>query len=263
MFNPLYFYEDNIKEGNVIFKSEPYSDAEYTLGKKHLIDTWCDQLRLSHDQLGPELFISESELQDAKKYIESQKVNPERLILLQWQGGFDKSKPQHARDLPVVIAQKLADTLRDLGFTVWAVQVPSLPRLDNVFVPARANGACGNGSCHPGANQSQNLSLRQVFALLKLCKTFVGIDSFLQHAGAALKKPGVVLWGATSPRTLGYELHRNIPGVVCPTPSCNRPNGYLFDLDFMGRPWACPYDKTCLKHSVEVIIKEVENATRS
>lgn len=52
---------------------------------------------------------------------------------------------------------------------------------------------------------------RKACAVLSVCKAFIGTEGGLHHAAAAVKVPGVVLYGAfISPEVTGYDLHRNL-----------------------------------------------------
>ena len=48
------------------------------------------------------------------------------------------------------------------------------------------------------------------FMLLKDAKTFIGIDSSLQHAAAALNKKGIVIWKNTPVEVIGWDIHINL-----------------------------------------------------
>jgi len=103
-----------------------------------------------------------------------------------------------------------------------------------------------------------NFPLRQSIVLLKFSKGFIGIDSFLHHAAAMWEIKGVVCWGGTHPKKLGYEFHANIAKEVCPQPFCHRPDSYLFDVNPANGVWNCPYSQKCLDHDADEIIGEYE-----
>ena len=82
------------------------------------------------------------------------------------------------------------------------------------------------------------------------------IDSSLQHASAALGKKSTVLWIATQPKIFGYKLHHNIG------PKKEYLDGhidsYLFDYNFTGTIYECPYKSTDELHDVNAIIQSVD-----
>lgn len=162
--------------------------------------------------------------------------------------GSSPDKKQQKRTLPVDSAQKIADNLKDKGYCVWSIQYPQQIQLSNVNIPLM----------DIKNNNPILMSQRYLFALIKLCKTTICIDSFVQHACAALNKKAIVLWGGTNPQNLGYKEHQNIFQEVCPTPFCSRPNSFLFDGEHMGNVWECPYDEKCLEYKPEKISKLIE-----
>lgn len=250
--NPLYFYDDHVQEGMMALKTEPYLHPDYINKKKHLVECWCEQLDIPCDGIEPDLYFLDSELDLAKMYVDKlQEKNKKELILLQWIGGKvpkDKSKeelkgalmPMFRRSLPMEEVEKVIDYLKDkyvIG-NVGHTNFPDLINTEVIFFP-----------------------MRNTLALLKYCKTFIGIDSFLQHAASAnqVDKKGIVLWGGTTPKCLGYDKQINITKEVCPTPFCHRPNSYLFDIQPNGAIWSCIHNEKCLKYTSEEIIKIFED----
>jgi len=105
------------------------------------------------------------------------------------------------------------------------------------------------------------ISFRQILALVMYCQTWVDIDSFLQHAGAAVKKPGVVLWGRTDPRIFGHALNANMQAVgSCPDLPCMRPRAAGGDMVVKNGeivPWSCSH-MNCMKQlSAEKVAGQV------
>ena len=95
-------------------------------------------------------------------------------------------------------------------------------------------------------------SIRQTAALIKHCLTYICIESFVGHCGAAVGKPGVVLFGRSNPYIAGHKINKNlwIPNS-CEFNDlfCGRPQGYFGDSEmFRGvmRPWICP-SRSCMK----------------
>jgi len=95
-------------------------------------------------------------------------------------------------------------------------------------------------------------SLRQTAALLKQSLTYVAIDSFVGHCGAAVDKTGVVLFGRSNPYIAGHAVNKNmfVKGSCEENDLfCGRPQGYFGDAEmFQGqlRPWVCPH-RSCMK----------------
>jgi hypothetical protein len=248
--NPLYFYDDYVTPESFVIKAEPYTQYEYFAEKRHLIDVWCEMIGLERKGAMPEMFYLDNELEAAKIYVD--KVTSEgkkRFVLMQWIGGIvpkDKTKEglydaicrMHRRSIPQSVAQKLANKLVSRDFAVGCVQHENFPDLQGV-----------ERVCFPP---------RAVIALLKHSEGFIGIDSFLHHAAACLNINGVVLWGGTSPKCLGYECHKNLERTACPTPFCHRPDSYMFDTNNVNGMWNCPYNVKCMEYDADEIITAYE-----
>jgi len=249
--NPLYFYDDNVNPETMILRLEPYLDYGYINKEKHVVESWCEQLEISCDGIEPDLYFLDNELEMAKFYVEKTQDNAKKeMILLQWIGGKvpeDKSNDKlkmslmtmFRRSLPITEIEKVVAYLKD-KYVIGNVGHNNFPELKNtnlVFFP-----------------------IRSTLALLMYCKTFIGIDSFLQHAAAAkqISKKGLVFWGGTSPKCLGYNTHINITKEVCNTPYCHRPNSYLFDAQANGQMWSCIHNEKCMKYTSDEIIKIFE-----
>jgi GT2 family glycosyltransferase len=70
--------------------------------------------------------------------------------------------------------------------------------------------------CIDGIDKSYiGIDYRLTIALLERSETFIGVDSFLQHAGHAIGKKGVVLFGAADPSTTGHDSNINIKKHKC------------------------------------------------
>lgn len=248
--NPLNFYDRFIKTKNsYIFKVEPYTNTDYVLGKKHLLDVWCSSCGVEWKEVLPEIFFLKNELSIGQSLLSDIKKKNKKLILLQWIGGLipqdqreisqiDARLKMHRRALPKVVAQQIVNRLISKGYGVGLVQHENFSTLDGA--------------------ERVFYNLRAVLSLLKHCDGFIGVDSFLHHAAAGMNKKGVVIWGGTDPKKLGYKCQRNLAKVVCDTPFCHRPDTYMFDGDPNVGLWNCPYDDKCLDWTSKVIFDAFE-----
>jgi hypothetical protein len=243
--NPLYFYDDQIlNKDTLVIKTEPYLHYDYLQKTRHLTDVWCEQVGVEMDSIKPELFLTKHELSVANEFINGEKRES---VIFHITGGkvpdkddegsrSDAIRQMYRRNLPMSIAQKVADGLKD-KYRIIQVKGPTQPGIkDGHYITTQ---------------------LRALFALAAAGKRFVLIDSFMMHATAAFDKRAVVCWGGTNPKVLGYETHVNLIRKVCPTPMCHRPNDYLFDVLANASKWDCPYGEPCLEHEVDQIIEEV------
>jgi hypothetical protein len=67
------------------------------------------------------------------------------------------------------------------------------------------------------------------------------IDSFAQHACAALMLPSVVCWIGTSPDKLGYNIHKNIRAKDSASIFTHNIDGIILEKEFVGVPHQCNY----------------------
>lgn len=109
------------------------------------------------------------------------------------------------------------------------------------------------------------LTARQSAALVKYCDGFVGIDSYMQHAAAAVGTRGVILCGASDPLVCGHTLHTYLISREVECVPCFRPLIPLYDLmpdpQNSSRlvPWVCPH-RMCMQR---VTVADVKAALRS
>jgi hypothetical protein len=252
--NPLYFYDDYVNPESFVIKVEPYTEYGYMFQSKHIIDTWCEMIGIERKGAMPEMFFMDNELGSSKAYVDKiTNGGKKKFIMLQWIGGLipqakdeialiDALGRMHRRSLSKPTAQKLANKLIARDYVVGVVQHENFPELDGttkLFFP--------------------NAPVRGVIALLKHAEGFIGIDSFLHHASLIFNKKGVVVWGGTNPKKLGYDCHTNLTKEVCKTPFCHRPDSYVFDSTSIGSIWNCPYNTKCLNYDADEIIKAYED----
>lgn len=242
-----YLYEDYLK--NISRKKvEPYESDLYTLEKKHLIEVYAKLLDIEYSpNMKPVISLTKDEDNNAKDYREN--ILKKDFILVQVAGGTSYYNPDavghkfsRSRDYEIEKAQKLVDTIKKEYPDLEIIQVGlrTEPLLKNVL-------------------NMVNLSARQVFPLMKYCKTFVVIDSFLGHLSAAFDKKGIVLWGGTDPKKLGYEHNINLENLqlkFCKEMHCHRPDTYFSDLE-TNKVWTCPYDYECMNFEVETIMQNL------
>lgn len=211
-----YFYEDFIKNKDTIFLgNEVYQSNEYIVQNKHIIQSWCNMFGLEYKGENPRIFLNQIELFDAAKKYGREKP----IFLLQANGGGDQSsKYNWARDLPPKIANEIINVYKD-KYHIYQI------RRDDQY--------------HFEGTEKVNGNLREMFSLIFLSEKRLFIDSFAQHAAAALNKPSVVTWAATSPLKLGYNIHNNIlPNEELKIFTHNI-EGIITDKEFTGIPHQC------------------------
>lgn len=231
--NTQYFYDDYIQgQDTIVLKMEPYLEQEYLQNKKHLTEVWCNVLGVPFDGITPDLHITDLERKNAAGFAKSLS---KPLFILQTHGGPPNKRIQH-RDIPQETAQKIVNTLKS-DYHILHFRHKEQPNIEGT-TPAMYR-------------------LREVFALLPYAKNTLLIDSFAQHAFAALNHRANVVWGGTSSTVLGYPTHNNIEQVKCDTPGCHRPNSFLFDV-INGQEWTCKHGAACLEYEADYILERIE-----
>ena len=83
------------------------------------------------------------------------------------------------------------------------------------------------------------------------------MDSFAQHAAAAINKPSTVCWIANTPVVFGYSLHDNILA----NPQTKKPelrNSFLQKYDISGNLLEFPYNNEEEIFDVDKIIASLK-----
>jgi ADP-heptose:LPS heptosyltransferase len=243
-----HFYEDH-KQYEVM-EVEPYTDLQYRSGELHLIEAWCKMLGIqAPSTLAGVINLLDEEKKAAEQFLGQVKLD-RPLIAFQPFGGTsyyspqeanNPTRPMHYRELPANTAQEIVDHLVNLGYAVVHIGLPTEPQLKNCL----------------RLTDKDPLNPRYIFALLDRCQYGIFIDSFAQHAWAALgKKNAIVLWGGTNPKTLGYTTNVNMTQPKsCTNLHCNRPNTFMFDFGGNGQPWRCVVGGKCMKFDSKDVVR--------
>lgn len=213
-----YFYEDFIKNKDTIFLgNEVYHSNEYVVENKHLIEAWCNMFGLKYDGENPRLFLNSAEVfNTAKKYNKNKPI-----LMLQSDGGPEGSNYNWARDLPDFLVKDLINDLKQ------RYHIYHIARNDQI-----------------GFENTEKVSthFRELFCLISLSQKRLLIDSFIQHAAAALLLPSTVCWICTSPDILGYNIHKNITAKDQSKIFTHNIDGIVMEKEFVGLPHQCDYN---------------------
>lgn len=182
-----YFYSKYVEGRDVrIFANEPYLVTEHILGREHLIETWCKMNGVRYDGQLPEIHINEREYNFyMNKYPSSRPI----MILQTNGGGQTDIKYSWARDMPRGVANAVINQFKD-KYEIYHVRREDQFGFDNT-IPVQE-------------------SFKGIACLIARSEKRVLIDSFCQHAAAALGKKSTVLWIANSPHVFGYRINENI-----------------------------------------------------
>lgn len=183
-----YFFQDYIQDKETILMlQDPYRNEDYIYKRKHLSEIWCDMYNIKWDGETPEIYFTNLEYDFLQTLINKQKP----IFLIQASGGSlgQSHKYSWSRDIPPQIAQQIVDEMSK-NYRVIQVRREDQIALNN----------CEHISLNP----------RQLALSILQSDKRLFIDSYMQHAAAALGLESTVVWIVNDPNVLGYQIHKNI-----------------------------------------------------
>lgn len=183
-----YFFQDYIQDNDsIVYLHNPYKETDYVYERKHLIEVWCNMFGLDYDpQIPLKLSLTARERDFYQKKYQSDKP----IMLIQPNGGFNADiKYAWSRDMPYKAVCAVIEEFR-ADYNIIHIKRDDQMAYDHTF---------------PITN-----GFRDVLSLMMLSEKRLFIDSFCQHAAAALGLSSTVCWIGTSPKVFGYDIHSNI-----------------------------------------------------
>jgi hypothetical protein len=201
-FNQPGFYDEFINKPDThVHHAEPYF-SDYVKGKTHLIEEWSKLFGIEKEvNVLPDIYIDDFAYEEAKRFTEDNG----KFIVVQFSGGQSPIEPNlnqphmslgQVRDYPRHMAQDLVNEIK-IKYPEYTILNYALPN-------------------EQSANLENTISIEAPFlfyvALCQLCSAFICIDSSLMHFAANRhnEKIGVVIWGSTGPKQLGYNTNINL-----------------------------------------------------
>jgi len=230
-FNQGYFYKDFIEGKDFkFFGHDPYFETKHISRQEHLIETWCNLFDLPIEKTTGELFLTKREID----FYQNKYTTDKPIFLIQSNGGAPNDmKYSWARDIPRHIVDQVIQTFKDTYNMVHIKREDQLPFNDTFSV-------------------SDNF--RALLVLIQMSSKRLFMDSFGQHAAAALGLKSTVLWVANSPKVFGYDIHHNIQSNPETRVSDIR-NGYIAKYNIGGELHEFPYNNEMEIFNSEDIIK--------
>lgn len=229
-----YFYEHYVFPDTKLFRIDPYHHEDHVFQRKHLTKTWCDLYNVPFDGEIPKIHLNPREIELVRDKI---KPDGRPIMIIQSHGGSPQqySKKSWARDIPIEIAQKLVD------YYSKTYRVMHIRREDQ-----------------PALNNTETLTLphRELYAALLFSTKRIFMDSFAQHAAAALGLKSTVCWIVNKPEIFGYESNNNILPNAQNINTFNKIS-YLDQYDISGQVQQFPYDNVNL-FDINEIVKSVD-----
>ena len=230
-----YFYKEYIENQEVIvFGHDPYLEAKHIKQEEHLIETWCKLYGLPVTKTAGELFLTQREIDFFSKKFVSDKP----IFLMQTNGGAESDiKYSWARDIPSYVVENVIHEFRE-QYNIVHIRRDDQLKYDGTF----------------GVSDT----FRSLLVLVGISEKRLFMDSFAQHAAAALNKPSTVLWVVNSPIVFGYNMHSNITA----NPETTTPelrNAYLGKYNIAGDPLEFPYNNESEIFNVGAVINSLKS----
>lgn len=214
-----YFYSEYI-EGKkpIVFAHDPYYDEKFVHQESSLIQVWIEMFGLKYNGEKPELFLTNRETE----FNRNRFVSDKPIMVMQTNGGAEQQPNKYSwmRDIPSRVV----------------IDVIEAAKADYNIVHIKRQDQIGYDFTTPITD-----NFRSLLVLLSMSSKRLLMDSFAQHAAAALNLPSTVLWIGNTPKVFGYELHDNI--IANPfTKEPELRNSYLQKFDIFGDAVQFPYE---------------------
>ena len=248
-------YVKPLKHYGSVIKRDIYNAAAHKLFPGPLSMIFCHLYGVPYEGDNVKIYLNENELNEGKKFVAS---FPRDVIVV------------HGTGAKLIWDSKTQITPnKDWFGDYWNSLVRELVKdYDVIQVGGKDEAPIENVTTY----LMGQTSLRQTAALLSNCLTYVAIDSFVGHCGAAVGKRGVVMFGRSNPYIAGHPTNRNVfvtNSCEFNDMHCGRPQGYFGDSEmFRGirRPWVCPH-RSCMRaltpalvyNETISLIKEIKN----
>lgn len=214
-----YFYSEHIEDKKpIVFAHDPYLDEKFVHQESSLIQVWCEMFGIKYNGEMPELFLTNREIE----FNRNRFVSDKPIMLLQTNGGAEQQQNKYSwmRDIPSKVVVDVIEAAKE------RYNIVHIKRQDQI----------GYDFTTPITD-----NFRSLLVLLSMSSSRLLMDSFAQHAAAALNLPSTVLWIGNSPTVFGYDLHHNIKA----NPFTKEPelrNSYLQKFDIFGDAVQFPYN---------------------
>jgi len=240
-FNNLnYFYQDHIEGQKVkIMAHNPYVETNFITEDGHLNKVWCEMFGIKYNGEQPELFITNREQAFFGNQFNSQKP----IMLLQTNGGAQNQPNKYSwtRDLPTATAQQIVYTFANDYNIVHIRREDQIPLQGTT--PLQAD-------------------FRAIATLIGMSSKRLFIDSFCQHAAAALGMHSVVCWIGNKPSQFGYDINTNIVANA-PTIKPELRHSVYSRYNISGNATEFPYNNENEIFNVDQIIDALRNDKKS
>lgn len=232
-----YFYQDFIENKEFkVLAHDPYLETAYLKQDEHLSKTWAEMFNIKAPKdVTPKIYITERE----KTFFASKFISETPILLIQTNGGAQGQELKYswARDIPTSVVQAVIEEFKNT----------------HNIVHMRREDQIGYEFTTPVSD-----NFRALCVLMAMSEKRLLMDSFGQHAAAALNKPSTVLWIANTPVVFGYDIHDNILA----NPFTKKPelrHAYFQKFDIAGNLLEFPYHNESEMFNVDKVIASIKN----
>lgn len=238
-----------LRYNSSLLKHDIYNSGIHRIFPGKLSEIYCYKYNVPYLGDNPKIYLTEKEEDEAKQFLKS---FPREVILIHPCGGKmnygSKSKLTPNKDW---FNDYWKELVKMLNKTFDIIQIGGSGEDPIEGVTTYLMGAT---------------SIRQTISLIKNSLTFVSIDSLVGHAGCAVNKSGVILFGRSNPFIFGHDSNVNVwveDSCEIHDMFCGRPKSYFGDQElFRGqiRAWECPH-RSCMRAiTPELVYRKVFEA---
>ena len=131
--NTSYYYQNYVEDmDSLVFANEPYFTTDHVNKKLPLVQSWCKMYNLEYHGEMPQIKYNPLQKKLAKEFWPS-RANGKPIMVIQTNGGmYEEQRPYlWARDMPVILAQKIVDHYAD-DYHIFQITKPASEILDGV-----------------------------------------------------------------------------------------------------------------------------------
>ena len=181
----------------------------------------------------PKIFLTDREI----KFFGNKYASDKPILLLQSNGGAKNDmKYSWARDIPSSIIRSVIKEFKD----------------EYNIIHIKREDQFGFDDTTPVTD-----NFRALVVLISQSKKRLLIDSFSQHAAAALGLPSTVCWVANKPEVFGYDIHDNIVSNSF-TKKPELKNAFYSKFNISGDLIEFPYNSESEIFNIDTIIKSIK-----
>lgn len=175
-----YFYDDYVKDKDtIIMRHDPFTTEDFTYGRKHILEIWCNLCGVEYDQSLPSLYFTWREKEAVGKLTASTKP----LFFIQTTNVW-------TNDIPRAVAQKIVDIMNERGYATIHLRTGDQIALQGTL--------------------ALTFDARLTLCALSRSDKRLLTDSYAMQVATAFNLPSVVLWVTGNPLVTGYKMHTNV-----------------------------------------------------